>query len=376
MKSLVEDDKIVKPVGKRIVGRVTASPVLDPSSGEVIVGSNEEISKKIAQEIDAAGILEVKIRSPLTCQTKWGLCQRCYGWDLASHKIVSLGEAVGVIAAQSIGEPGTQLTLRTFHTGGIFQKGGDIPQGLPRATELFEPRKQTYSKRGIIRQRQGEEALISEVEGKIAIKEEEGRVLVKIQSAGDKEVTYEVGGEILVSEGDVVEPGEKLIEGSINPRALLAIKGVRAVEEYLINQTQQVYESQGVNIDSKHFEVIIRQMMRKVEVEDPGDTGYLPGEQVDKVDFEEANSKVKEKEGKPATVRPVLLTISKAAQEDKRSFLAAASFQRTKQVLAEAAICGQVDHLRGLKGNVIVGRLIPAGTGFHGLQDTPASDRP
>lgn len=376
MRSLVEDGKIVEPVGKRIVGRVTVSPVLDPSRGKVIVGSNEEITKKIAGEIDAAGILEVKIRSPLTCQTKWGLCQRCYGWDLSSHRIVSLGEAVGVIAAQSIGEPGTQLTLRTFHTGGIFQKGGDIPQGLPRATELFEPRKQSYSKRGIIRQRQGEEALISEVEGRVAIKDEEGRVLVKIQSAGEKEIIYEVGGEILVSEGDVVEPGEKLVEGSINPRALLAIKGVRAVEEYLVNQTQQVYRSQGVTIDSKHFEVIIRQMMRKAEVEDPGDTGYLPGEQVDKVDFEEVNSKIKEKGGNPATARPVLLTISKAAQEDKRSFLSAASFQRTKQVLAEAAICGQIDYFKGLKGNVIVGKLIPAGTGFYNLEDRPAQNEP
>ena len=374
MKSRVRDGKVVEPVGRRIVGRLTASPVLDASTEEVIVGSNEEITKKIADEVDAAGIREVKIRSPLTCQAKWGLCQRCYGWDLSAHRMVSVGEAVGVIAAQSIGEPGTQLTLRTFHTGGIFQKGGDIPQGLPRATELFEPRKQTYSKRGAVRQRKGEEALISEVEGRVAIEEAEGRVLVKIRGEGEKEITYEVGGEILVSEGDMVEPGEKLIEGSVNPRALLAIKGVRAVEDYLVNQTQEVYKSQGVNIDSKHFEVIIRQMMRKVEVEDPGDTGYLPGEQVDKVDFEEANSKTKEKGGKPATVRPVLLTISKAAQEDKRSFLAAASFQRTKQVLAEAAICGQVDHLKGLKGNVIVGKLIPAGTGFYGLQDKPVSN--
>ena len=374
IKSRVRDGKVIESVGRRIVGRLTASPVLNASTGEVIVEANEEITKRIADEVDAAGIREVKIRSPLTCQAKWGLCQRCYGWDLSAHRMVSVGEAVGVIAAQSIGEPGTQLTLRTFHTGGIFQKGGDIPQGLPRATELFEPRKQTYSKRGVVRQRKGEEALISEVEGKVAIEEEEGRVLVKIRSEGEKEIIYEVGGEILVSEGDTVEPGEKLIEGSVNPRALLAIKGVRAVEDYLVNQTQEVYKSQGVNIDSKHFEVIIRQMMRKVEVEDPGDTGYLPGEQVDKVDFEEANSKTKEKKGKPARGRPVLLTISKAAQEDKRSFLAAASFQRTKQVLAEAAICGQVDHLRGLKGNVIVGRLIPAGTGFHGLQDTPASN--
>ena len=376
MRPLLEDGKIVEPVGKRIAGRVTASPILDPSRGEVIVGSNEEITKKIAEEVDAAGVREVKIRSPLTCQAKWGLCQKCYGWDLSTHRMVSVGEAVGVIGAQSIGEPGTQLTLRTFHTGGIFQKGGDIPQGLPRATELFEPRKQTYSKRGIIRQRKGEEALISEVEGRVAIEEEEGRVLVKIRSEGEKEITYEVGGEILVSEGDVVEPGEKIIEGSVNPRALLAIKGVRAVEEYLVNQTQEVYKSQGVNIDSKHFEVIIRQMMRKVEVEDPGDAGYLPGEQVDKVDFEEVNSKVKEKGGKPATVRPVLLTISKAAQEDKRSFLSAASFQRTKQVLAEAAICGQVDYLRGLKCNVIIGKLIPAGTGFYDLKDRLASGEP
>jgi DNA-directed RNA polymerase subunit beta' len=269
-----------------------------------------------------------------------------------------------VIAAQSIGEPGTQLTLRTFHTGGIFQKGGDIPQGLPRATELFEPRKHDYPRKGIIRQRKGEEALISEVEGKVSIKEEKGGVYVKVKGEGDREITYEVGGEILVSDGEIIEAGDKIIEGSINPRSLLNIKGTRAVEEYLVNQTQQVYRSQGVNINIKHFEVIVRQMMRKVEVEDPGDTDYLPGEQIDKAQFEEVNRKVKERGGRPATVKPVLLAIPKAAQEDKESFLSAASFQKTKQVLAEAAICGQVDTLKGLKGNVIVGKLVPAGTGF------------
>jgi len=368
MKPLIKEGKVIESLKRRILGRVTASPVVDPSTGETIIGANEEITEEIADKIEQAGVQEVIVRSPLTCQAKWGVCQRCYGWDLATHKLVSLGEAVGVIAAQSIGEPGTQLTLRTFHTGGIFHKGGDVPQGLPQITELFEPRKQTFSQRGIIRQRKGGEALISEIEGKVSIKREGGRSLVKITGDGNREVTYEIGGEVLVSDGEIIEAGEKIIEGSINPRSLLRIKGARAAQEYLVNQTRQVYLSQGVNINVKHFEVIVRQMMRKVEVEDPGDTDYLPGEQIDRTEFEEVNRKVKEKGGRPAIVRPVLLSLPKAAQEDKRSFLSAASFQRTKQVLTEAAISGQIDYLRDLKGNIIIGKLIPAGTGFRSLK--------
>jgi len=368
MKPLIKEGKVIESLKRRILGRVTASPVVDPSTGETIIGANEEITEEIADRIEQAGVQEVIVRSPLTCQAKWGVCQRCYGWDLATHKLVSLGEAVGVIAAQSIGEPGTQLTLRTFHTGGIFHKGGDVPQGLPQITELFEPRKQTFSQRGIIRQRKGGEALISEIEGKVSIKREGGRSLVKITGDGNREVTYEIGGEVLVSDGEIIEAGEKIIEGSINPRSLLRIKGARAAQEYLVNQTRQVYLSQGVNINVKHFEVIVRQMMRKVEVEDPGDTDYLPGEQIDRAEFEEVNRKVKEKGGRPAIVRPVLLSLPKAAQEDKRSFLSAASFQRTKQVLTEAAISGQIDYLRDLKGNIIIGKLIPAGTGFRSLK--------
>ncbi|TET08901.1 DNA-directed RNA polymerase subunit beta' [Candidatus Aerophobetes bacterium] len=365
MEPLTGEGKLIEPLAKRILGRVTASPVIDPSTKETIIGSNEEITEELAQKIEEVGVKKVKIRSPLSCQVKWGLCQRCYGWDLSVHKLVDLGEAVGVIAAQSIGEPGTQLTLRTFHTGGVFQKGGDIPQGLPRATELFEPRKKSYPRKGVIRQRRGEEALISEVEGKVSIEEREGRSFVKIKGEKDEEVIYEVEGEMLVSEGETVEAGDKIIEGSINPRSLLSIKGIRAVEKYLVDQTQQVYKSQGVDISTKHFEVIIRQMMRKVQVEDPGDTGYLPGEQEDKIEFEKINKEIKEEGGKPATVKPVLLAIPKAAQENKESFLSAASFQRTRQVLAEAALYGQVDSLRGLKANVIIGKLIPAGTGFN-----------
>jgi len=365
MKALIEEGRIKQSLGERILGRVTASPVINPSTGEIIIDSNEEITEAIVQKIDEAKIEEVKVRSPLTCQARWGLCQKCYGWDLSTHRLVSLGEAVGVIAAQSIGEPGTQLTLRTFHTGGIFQRVGDIPQGLPRVTELFEPRKQSFSRKGVIRQRQGEEALISEIEGRVSIEEKEGRSLVKIKGEGNEEISYEIGGEMLVSDGEMIEAGEKIMEGVINPRSLLNVKGVRAVEEYLVNQTQQVYRSQGVDINIKHFEVIIRQMMRKVEVVEPGDTGYLPGEQVNKVEFEEVNRKVKKEGNRPGTAKPVLLAIPKAVQEDKESFLSAASFQRTKQVLAEAAICGQIDYLKGLKGNVIVGKLIPAGTGFN-----------
>lgn len=360
-----EGEGTKQALAERILGRVTTSPVIDPSTGKVIIDSNEEISEDIVRKIEKAKIKEVIVRSPLTCQVRWGLCQKCYGWDPSTHKLVNLGEAVGVIAAQSIGEPGTQLTLRTFHTGGIFQKGGDLPQGLPRATELFEPRKESVTRKGVVRQRQGEEALISEIGGRVSIEEREGRSFVTIKGEGDEEVAYEVGDDRLVSEGEMVEAGTKIIEGVINPRSLLSVKGTRAVEEYLVNQTQQVYRSQGVDINIKHFEVIIRQMMRKVEVVEPGDTGYMPGEQVNKVDFEEVNNKIKEQKGKAGTAKPVLLAIPKAVQEDKESFLSAASFQRTKQVLAQAAICGQVDFLRGLKGNVIIGKLVPAGTGFN-----------
>ena len=369
MGPLIEEGQELESLADRIVGRVTAAPVINPKTGEQIIGANEEIDTEVAKKIQEAGVERVKIRSPLTCQAKWGVCQRCYGWDLSTHRMVSLGEAVGVVAAQSIGEPGTQLTLRTFHTGGIFRKGGDIPQGLPRATELFEPRKQSSPAKGVIRQRKGEEALISEIEGEVKVEEKKGRSFVRIKGEDNKEVVYEVGGELLVSEGDVVEAGDKIIEGTINPRSLLRVKGVRAVQEYLVNQAQMVYRSQGVKINVKHFEIIVRQMMRKVEVEDPGDTDYLPGEQVDRVEFEEVNNRVKAQGGKPATVKPVLLAIPKAAQEDKDSFLSAASFQRTKQVLADAAVKGQVDNLKGLKANVILGRLIPAGTGFRNEHD-------
>ena len=359
-----ERERTRQSLGERILGRITVLPVINPSTGKVIIDSDKEITEDIVRRIEKAEIEEVKIRSPLTCQARWGLCRKCYGWDLSTHRLVSLGEAVGVIAAQSIGEPGTQLTLRTFHTGGIFQKGGDLPQGLPRATELFEPRKESLPRKGVIRQRQGDEALISEIEGIVSIEEREGRSFIKIKGENE-EAIYEVGDDRLVSEGEMVEAGAKIMEGIINPRSLLNVKGIRAVEEYLVNQIQQVYRSQGVDINIKHFEVIIRQMMRKVEVVEPGDTGYIPGEQVDKIDFEEVNRKIREQKGKPGTGKPVLLAVPKAVQEDKESFLSAASFQRTKQVLAEAAICGQVDCLRGLKGNVIIGKLVPAGTGFN-----------
>jgi len=365
VRPLVVEGKVVESLRERILGRVTASPVLHPLKKKVIVGANEEITEEIAEEIEKAGVKEVKVRSPLTCEAKWGLCRRCYGWDLATHKMVNIGEAVGVIAAQSIGEPGTQLTLRTFHTGGIFRKGGDVPQGLPQITQLLEPRKQNVLAEGVVRHRKGEEALVSEIEGKVKIERKGESSFVKIQGESGKEITYEVGREILVSDGEAIEAGKKIVEGSINPRTLLRIRGVRAAQEYLVNQAQQVYHSQGVSINIKHFEVIVRQMMRKVEIEDPGDTDYLPGEQVDRTEFEEVNKKVKERGGRPATVRPVLLAIPKAAQEDEKSFLSAASFQRTKQVLAEAAISGQTDFLKDLKGNVIIGKLIPAGTGFN-----------
>lgn len=364
MEALVQEGQEIEPLEERILGRVTVAPVINSLTGEEIVGANQEIDEEIAKKIVQAGIKKLRIRSSLTCQSRLGICQKCYGWDLSIHRAVSLGEAVGVIAAQSIGEPGTQLTLRTFHTGGIFRKGGDISQGLPRATEIFEPRNQPHSKRGKVHHRKGEEALISEIEGRVSLEKREGRSLLKVKGEGDREIFYEMDGEVLVADGDTIEAGAKIIEGSINPATLLKIKGVRSVQKYLVDQAQLVYKIQGVKINVKHFEIIIRQMMRKVEVEHPGDTNYLPGEQVDRIEFEEANHKVKSQGGKPAIVKPILLAIPKAAQEDKESFLSAASFQRTKQVLAEAAITGQIDNLWGLKANVILGRLIPAGTGF------------
>ena len=298
-----------------------------------------------------AGIEEVEVRSVLTCETKHGVCVKCYGRNLATGDVVEVGEAVGVIAAQSIGEPGTQLTLRTFHLGGIA--GEDITQGLPRVEELFEARKPKG------------QAAIAEIGGVVEIREgDRKREIVITSSDGEQSiVAVPFGALIKVADDQLVEPGDVITEGSINPHDLLKVKGVRAVEEYLLQEVQRVYRLQGIDISDKHIEIIIRQMMRKMKVEDPGDTQLLPGGIVDIHEFAEANAQAYEEGGEPATGKPIIQGITKASLSTD-SFLSAASFQETTRVLTDAAVKGKTDYLIGLKENVIIGKLIPAGTGM------------
>lgn len=286
----------------------------------------------------------------LECKTRYGVCTKCYGLDLGTGQPVNVGEAVGIIAAQAIGEPGTQLTMRTFHTGGIA--GQDITQGLPRVEELFEARKP----KGV--------AIISEIEGYVSIKEDKKRTIT-VRNDNGEERTYEVpyGARLKVNDGDYVKAGDELTEGSINPHDLLRIKGPRGVQSYLLAEVQKVYKMQGVDINDKHIEIIIRQMMKKVKIEDPGDTELLPGDIVEIYRFEEENDRAIAEGKRPALGRRVLLGITKAALSTE-SFLSAASFQETTRVLTDAAIKGKVDPLIGLKENVIIGKLIPAGTGM------------
>jgi len=317
----------------------------------VLVRTDEEIMAEHAHRIVQAGIKTVRIRSVLTCKTRYGVCIKCYGRNLATGRNVDIGEAVGTIAAQSIGEPGTQLTMRTFHTGGVA--GDDITQGLPRVEELFEAR------------RPKGQAVIAENGGKVVISESKGRKEVEIDvAAGEKEV-YPVpyGARIKVKDGDVVEAGEELTEGSVNPHDLLKIKGIQGVQIYLLQEVQRVYRLQGVDINDKHIEVMIRQMLRKVKVEDSGDTELLPGGLIDIFEFEDENNRIAAMGGEQATAKAVLLGITKASLATD-SFLSAASFQETTRVLTEAAIKGKLDPLIGLKENVIIGKLIPAGTGM------------
>ncbi|MBQ7865303.1 MAG: DNA-directed RNA polymerase subunit beta', partial [Clostridia bacterium] len=300
------------------------------------------------------GVKKALVRSVLTCRTENGVCARCYGQNMAHGGKVDVGEAVGIIAAQAIGEPGTQLTMRTFHTGGIAS-GDDITQGLPRVEELFEARK---PKR---------EAILSEISGKVSIQESKKKRELVVTSEEDSrdqkayQITY--GSRLKVQEGDHVEAGDELIEGSVNPHDLLRILGVKAVQEYLLKEVLSVYRLQGVAVADKHIEIIVRQMLRKVRVEDSGDTNLLPGSLVDIFRFEEANQETIMNGGRPAVAKRILLGITKASLATE-SFLSAASFQETTRVLTEAAIKGKIDPLLGLKENVIIGKLIPAGTGM------------
>ena len=337
----------------RLAGRFTAEDVIHPATGELIVACNEMITEDKADEIVKAGITEVSIRSIFTCSSRHGVCARCYGKNMATGQPIQVGEAVGTIAAQSIGEPGTQLTMRTFHTGGIAATG-DITQGLPRVEELFEARKP----KGV--------ATLSEVGGIAYISDHDNqkRIVIRDEFAGTdkKEYLLPFNAELKIKHGDKVEPGTQLNVGSVNPQDILRIQGVKGVQDYILHEVQSVYRSQGVDINDKHVEIIVRQMMRKVRIENCGDTDMLPGELVDMFMFEDENEKAILNGGRPATAKRVLLGITKAALSTD-SFLSAASFQETARVLTEAAIKSKVDPLIGLKENVIIGKLIPAGTG-------------
>jgi DNA-directed RNA polymerase subunit beta' len=422
------DKGVLESLRERIIGRRAAADTADPNTGEIIVERNQEIDEIIAERIEAAGIERVYVRSPLTCQARQGLCRLCYGRNLGTGELVDDMAAVGIIAAQSIGEPGTQLTMRTFHTGGVA--GLDITSGLPRVEELFEARvpkghaiiseidgvaeithdgesrwvkvtsSEFYTDRydlpdnaevviengqwvdqgtvlaritlPAVEETQKEEGepetalvevppvneIMARIAGHVSV-EPDGRLAVIYEEREEREYPVGAISRILVEDGEQVHAGEKLTDGPLNPQDVLRISGPEAVQLYLVEEVQKVYRSQGVNINDKHIEVIIRQMLRKVRVDTPGDTEFLPAELVDRFRYEEENGKVLAEGGEPATAVPVLLGVTKASLSTD-SFLAAASFQETTRVLTEAAISGMTDRLLGLKENVIIGKLIPA----------------
>ena len=345
--------KEIEGLKSRILGRFAAENVVHPETGEILVSTNQFIDEAEADKIVKSGLTEVSIRSIFGCSSRFGVCAKCYGKNMATTLPVQVGEAVGTIAAQSIGEPGTQLTMRTFHTGGIAATG-DITQGLPRVEELFEVRKPKGC------------ATICEVEGIISIDDSDGSKHIKVmdETTGElkKEYTLPFNAEIKVKEGEKVTPGVLLNAGSVYPQDILRVQGVKGVQDYILEQVQSVYRSQGVEINDKHVEIIVRQMLKKVRVENAGDTNLLPGELVDMVTFQDESAKAMANGGKPALAKRVLLGITKAALATD-SFLSAASFQETSRVLTEAAIRTKRDYLVGLKENVIIGKLIPAGTG-------------
>ena len=351
VKEIMSNNESVEPLEERLLGRIAVEDIVHPETGEVLVEADTELDETLVARVIDAGVIKARIRSVLSCRTRFGVCRKCYGRDMATGGEVEIGESVGIIAAQSIGEPGTQLTMRTFHTGGVA--GDDITQGLPRVEELFEARKPKG------------QAIISEIDGVVSITEEKGRRKMQVVSSDGEICEYPVayGSRIKVKEGETVAPGDELTEGSVNPHDMLKIKGIRGVQNYLLEEVQRVYRLQGVDINDKHIEVIIRQMLRKVKVDDSGDTSLLPGGLIDIFDFEEENAMAVENGGKPATARPIILGITKASLATD-SFLSAASFQETTRVLTEAAIKGKTDPLMGLKENVIIGKLIPAGTGM------------
>ncbi len=353
-----DGEEIIEPLYDRIEGRISWEDVVNPETGDVIVRAGEMISLRQADKIVKAGISKVKIRSVLTCKSKIGVCAKCYGKNLATGTLVNIGEAVGIIAAQSIGEPGTQLTMRTFHAGGVAS-GSDITQGLPRIEELFEARRP----KGV--------AIISEIAGKVTVNDSKQKREVVITNDEDGESkTYAIpyGATIKLRDGDYVAKGGEITAGSVNPNDILKINGPDAVQMYITREVQRTYRMQGVDINDKHVEVITRQMLRKVRIEEIGDTNLLIGSLTDRLEFEDENEAALAKGGAEATASPVLLGITKASLATE-SFLSAASFQETTKVLTDAAIKGKVDPLMGLKENVIIGKLIPAGTGMSMYKD-------
>ncbi len=354
-----DGNEIIEKLEDRLVGRFPIEDVKHPKTGEILVNKDILITDETAEEIVKAGIKKVYIRSVLNCRSRHGVCAKCYGVNLAVGDMVNIGEAVGIIAAQSIGEPGTQLTMRTFHTGGAYVEGDDITQGLPRVEELFEARKP----KGL--------ATISEISGTVKIDDtnkKKKEVIVVGEDGESRTYGIPYGSRVKVSEGELIEAGDEITEGSVNPHDILKIKGVVGVQTYLLQEVQRVYRLQGVDIADKHIEVIVRQMLRKVKIDDAGDTDLLPGGLFDIFKYEEENKKIAEEGGIKASGKRVLLGITKASLATD-SFLSAASFQETTRVLTEGAIKGKEDPLVGLKENVIIGKLIPAGTGMKRYKD-------
>ena len=365
IRAFTDGKESIESLEERITGRVIAETITDPDTGEVIIEANKLCSRKkaakVIQALDKMGRDSVKIRTILTCRSHLGVCAKCYGANMATTKLVQVGEAVGIIAAQSIGEPGTQLTMRTFHTGGVA--GDDITQGLPRVEELFEARKP----KGL--------AIIAEFGGIATIKDTKKKreiVITDPETGNTKIYLIPYGSRIKILDGAVLEAGDELTEGSVNPHDILKIKGVRAVQDYMIQEVQRVYRLQGVEINDKHVEVIVRQMLKKIRVEESGDSDVLPGITMDVLDFNDMNEALIAEGKQPAEGKQIMLGITKASLATN-SFLSAASFQETTKVLTEAAINGKVDPLIGLKENVIIGKLIPAGTGMRRYRDIKLS---
>ncbi len=361
IKAFMDGRETIESLEDRLTGRYIAETITDPETGEIVIKANHmctpKRAKAVIQVLEKTGRQSVKIRTVLSCKSHIGVCAKCYGANMATGQPVQVGEAVGIIAAQSIGEPGTQLTMRTFHTGGVA--GGDITQGLPRVEELFEARKP----KGL--------AIITEFAGAVAIKDTKKKREITVtnnETGNSKTYLIPYGSRIKVQEGQYLEAGDELTEGSVNPHDILKIKGVRAVQDYMIQEVQRVYRLQGVDINDKHIEMIVRQMLKKVKVEESGDSDVLPGVSMNVLEFNEMNERLIAEGKLPAEGKQVMLGITKASLATD-SFLSAASFQETTKVLTEAAINGKVDHLIGLRENVLIGKLIPAGTGMKRYQN-------